>query len=138
MPVHLEREKITVLMSVFNGERFLRGAIESILSQTYKDFEFLIIDDGSTDASTNIIASYRDSRIRSLRSERNLGLAASLNQGLASSTGQYVARMDADDISLPNRLARQVGFMQTHPHVGACGTVGISVIASRHSCASLI
>jgi Glycosyl transferase family 2 len=120
--VHTERPNVTVLMCVFNGERFLRAAIDSILAQTYKDYEFVIVDDGSTDASMDIISSYRESRIRPMRIERNLGLAASLNQGLASSTGQYVARMDADDISLPHRLVQQVDFMERHPDIGICGS----------------
>jgi glycosyl transferase family 2 len=120
--VHTERPTVSVLMSVFDGERFLQEAIESILVQTYTDFEFMIIDDGSTDASIDIVTSYKDARIRLLRNERNLGLTASLNKGLALAKGQYLARMDADDISLPTRLAKQIAFMKAHPTVGVCGT----------------
>lgn len=120
--MHTQRPTVTVLMSVFNGERFLRAAIESILAQTHGDFEFVIVDDGSTDASKDIISSYRDSRIRPMHINRNLGLAASLNKGLAASTGQYVARMDADDISLPRRLAQQVDYMEKHSDIGICGS----------------
>lgn len=120
--MHTERPTVTVLMPVFDGERFLREAIESILAQTYADFEFMIIDDGSTDASLDIVMSYKDARIRLLRNERNLGLTASLNRGLALAKGQYLARMDADDISLPTRLARQIALMEAHQTVGVCGT----------------
>jgi len=102
-------------------------AIESILKQTFKEFEFLIIDDGSTDNSLEIIRFYEDSRIRLVMNEENLGLAASLNRGISLSKGKYIARMDCDDISLPKRLADQVEFMDNHPFVGACGTNGLCI-----------
>jgi glycosyltransferase involved in cell wall biosynthesis len=114
--------KVTVLMSVFNGEQFLGAAIESILGQTLSDFEFLIMNDGSTDKSKDIVLSYRDPRIRFVENERNLGLIASLNKGLDLARGEYIARMDADDISYPERLQLQVDYMDNHPKVGACGT----------------
>jgi glycosyltransferase involved in cell wall biosynthesis len=113
---------VTVLMSVFNGEKFLKEAIESILKQTFKDFVFLIIDDASTDRSVEIIRSYSDFRIQLIQNKNNLGLAASLNLGLAECKTPYVARMDADDISLPHRLKVQYEWMQKHPEVGVCGT----------------
>ncbi len=114
--------RVTVLMPVYNGEKYLREAIESILSQTFADFEFLIINDGSTDRTAEIIASYKDRRIRLIPNESNLGLIATLNRGLRLSRGEYIARMDADDISLPRRLEKQVQFMDRHPRVGVCGT----------------
>jgi glycosyltransferase involved in cell wall biosynthesis len=113
---------ISVLMSVYNGERFLREAVESILSQTWTDFEFIIVDDGSTDGSVEIVESYADTRLRLVHNNRNLGLSQSLNRGLEEAGGRYVARMDADDISLPERFERQMSFMDAHPEVGACGT----------------
>lgn len=113
---------VSVVMSVYNGGPFLTEAIGSILSQSYADFECIIIDDGSTDDSAGIIASHRDRRFRMITHAENAGLAARLNEGVAAASGRYVARMDADDISLPDRFARQVEFMQAHPHVGACGT----------------
>ncbi|MEX5215246.1 MAG: glycosyltransferase [Nitrospiraceae bacterium] len=113
---------ITVVMSVYNGERFLGEAIESILGQSYAELEFIILDDGSTDASARISTSFGDPRIRVVRHNRNLGLAASLNVGFSLAAGRYIARMDADDISLPTRLAHQVAFMDAHPHVGVCGS----------------
>jgi glycosyltransferase involved in cell wall biosynthesis len=114
--------KVTVLMPVFNSERYLREAIESILNQAYRNFEFLIINDGSTDGSVSIIKSYNDRRIRLIHNERNLGLIHTLNRGIEQSRGHYIARMDADDISLPLRLLRQVAYMERHPDVGICGT----------------
>lgn len=95
-------------------------AIESILNQTFTDFEFLIIDDGSTDSSLDIIKSQKDSRIRIILNQNNSGLIKSLNKGLELAHGQYIARMDGDDISLPNRLAKQVQFMDDHPKIGVC------------------
>jgi len=114
--------RVTVLMPVYNGESYLREAIESILEQTYTDFEFLIINDGSTDKSVEIVRSYKDSRIRLVQNENNIGLINTLNKGIDLSTGQYIARMDCDDISLPARIEKQVLFMENHPDVGVCGT----------------
>lgn len=114
--------KVTVLMSVYNGERFLREAIESILVQSFQDFEFIIIDDGSTDSTLEIIQSYDDTRIRLIENEMNLGLSRSLNRGLKLAKGQFIARQDADDVSEPERLARQVTFLETHNDVVLLGT----------------
>lgn len=109
-------------MSVYNGQAFLSEAIDSILGQTFADFEFLIIDDGSTDDSAKIVAGYDDPRLRLIRNECNLQEALSLNRGLARVRGRYVARMDADDVSLPTRLQQQVDFLEANPQVGACGS----------------
>lgn len=114
--------KVTVLMPVYNGEKYVGEAIESILGQTFKYFEFLIINDGSTDKSEEIIRSYKDPRIRLINNERNLGLADSLNIGLKEASGEYIARMDQDDISLPSRLAKQVTFLDQHPDIGVVGS----------------
>ncbi len=102
---------ISVVMSVYNGEVYLAEAIESILVQTYRDFEFIIIDDGSTDNSSNIIRSYDDPRIRFFQ-QKNAGLAASLNKGITLARGKYIARMDADDVSLPDRLKKQLKWLK--------------------------
>tara|TARA_Y100000310_G_scaffold193272_1_gene193235 strand:+ start:507 stop:1595 length:1089 start_codon:yes stop_codon:yes gene_type:complete len=115
--------KVTVLMSVYNGEPFLRESLESILNQSFSNFEFLIIDDASTDSSREIIDSYFDSRIRLIENSDNIGLARSLNKGIELSSGEYIARMDADDISLPQRLEEQVDFMNRNVDVGVCGTM---------------
>jgi len=114
--------RVTVLMPVYNGEKHLVAAIQSILGQTFRDFELLIIDDGSTDQSLARIAGFDDARIRLYRHEHNRGLVASLNTGLRLARGEYVARMDCDDVSFPERLARQVAFMDSHPQTGLCGT----------------
>jgi len=115
---------VTVLMSVYNSERYLRTAIESILAQTYPDFEFVIINDGSSDSSRQIITSYSDPRIRLVDNDGNLGLIAALNRGLAMAKGDLIARQDSDDISHPRRLAQQVDFMSNHPEVALLGTNG--------------
>jgi len=114
--------KVTVLMSVNNGAKYLSEAIESILDQSFGNFEFLVIDDGSTDSSASIIEACSDSRIVLVRNEENLGLTRSLNKGLGLARGKYIARMDADDIALPQRLARQVAFLEDHPEIGLLGT----------------
>jgi glycosyltransferase involved in cell wall biosynthesis len=122
IPTKPRSPKVTVLMPVFNGEKFLREAVESILSQTFTDFEFLIIDDGSVDRSVGIIRSYHDRRIRLIRNEGNLGIVPALNKGIDLARGEYIARMDCDDISLPHRLERQTAFLDAHRDIGACGS----------------
>jgi glycosyltransferase involved in cell wall biosynthesis len=114
--------EVTVLMAVYNGERFLRQAVESILNQTFSDFEFLIINDGSTDRTPDILLSYHDPRIRIARNNHNIGLTKSLNLGLALARGEYIARQDADDISYSERLERQISFMRKNPDVVVLGT----------------
>src|ERR1700722_6197041 len=100
--------EITVLMPVFNGEKYLKDAIESILRKPFTNFEFLIINDGSSDNTVSIIESYADARIHLIHNEKNLGLIASLNKGVELASGTYIARMDCDDISFPERLAKQL------------------------------
>jgi len=107
--------KLTVLMPVFNAARFLREAMDSILSQTFTDFEFLIIDDGSTDDSVAILKSYADPRIRFYQNGENMGISPTLNKGIELAATPYIARMDADDISYPERLAKQYAYLQAHP-----------------------
>lgn len=121
MGKNLTTPTVTVLMSVYNSEDYLAEAIESILDQTYKDFEFLIINDGSTDSSLKIIKNYKDKRIR-LISRPNKGLVASLNEGIEKARGKYLARMDSDDISPAYRLQKEVTFLDTHPNVGMVGS----------------
>jgi glycosyltransferase involved in cell wall biosynthesis len=114
--------KITVIMPVYNGEPYLDEAINSILIQTFTDFEFLIIDDGSTDRSLEIIQRYQDSRIKLIRNPINKGLVDSLNLGLSLAKGEYIARMDCDDISKADRLEKQVRFLIEHPDIGVIGS----------------
>jgi len=121
MAKDIKKPKVTVLMSVYNSEKYLRVAIDSILNQTYEDFEFLIINDGSKDDSLNIIKSYNDKRIR-LISRKNKGLVASLNEGIVKANGEYIARQDSDDASTPNRLAKEVEFLDSNPDIGLVGS----------------
>lgn len=118
------KELVTVLMPVYNAERYLAEAIESILHQTYQDFEFLIINDGSSDGSEEIILKYAaaDPRINYVKNEHNIKLIATLNKGIKLAKGKYIVRMDADDISVPERIEKQVSFMESHPSVGVCGS----------------
>lgn len=113
--------KVSVIMPVYNGEKYLRPAIESILQQTESDFEFIIIDDGSTDSTENIIKSFSDSRIRYIRTNHS-GIVIALNTGISKSSGLYVARMDADDISLPRRFEIQCQYLDQYKDIAICGT----------------
>ena len=118
-------------MSVYNGEKCLKEAVESILSQTFRDFEFIIVNDGSTDGTSSMLAHYqqKDTRIR-LYNQGNRGLIASLNRGCELACGKYIARMDSDDVSLPERLGKQLEFMESHPEIGVLGT-GIKIINEK-------
>jgi len=117
---------VSVVMSVYNAEKYLVEAIESILQQTYKNFEFIIIDDGSTDRSSDIIKHYalHDHRVKII-SRENWGLVDSLNEGIQKAKGKYIARMDADDISFSARLEKQVAFMEKNLDIGLSGTAVI-------------
>lgn len=114
--------KVTVLMSVLNGAEYLKVAIDSILAQTFEDFEFVIINNGSSDGTQQIIAAYNDPRIIYLNNERPLTLTQALNQGLNIARGDYVARLDADDIATPDRLTKQVQFLDQHSDVVLLGS----------------
>lgn len=115
---------ISVVMSVYNGEKYLKESIESILKQNYKEFEFIIINDGSKDDSSKIIKKYKkkDDRIILIENDGNKGLIYSLNRGLDLCKGKYIARMDADDISEKNRFFEQVNFLEEHKEIAMCGT----------------
>lgn len=112
--------KISVITSVYNDAAHLREALDSILGQTFVDFEWLIADDGSTDESPQILAEYaaKDARLK-IWHQQNIGLTKTLNNLIKQASGEYIARMDSDDISLPDRLAAQVKFLDEHPAVGA-------------------
>jgi len=114
--------KLTVLMPVYNAEKYLIEAIESIINQSYQQFEFLIIDDGSTDNSLNIIKSFADPRIHLIRFQKNNKLIYALNEGIRMAKGDYIARMDADDVSHPDRLKIQMDFLQKHSDVVLLGS----------------
>jgi glycosyltransferase involved in cell wall biosynthesis len=113
---------VSVVMSVYNGSRYLRRAVESILCQTLADLEFVIVDDGSTDGTPQILDSYDDPRIVRVLNHQNIGLTRSLNRGIHASSGPYIARQDADDWSLPGRLALQLAYLEAHPQVGLVGS----------------
>ncbi len=108
-------------MPVYNGEQHIAAAVASILAQTWTDFELLIINDGSSDRSRDIICKLGDSRIVLLDNVENLGLINTLNRGVEMARGDYIARMDCDDISRPRRLEKQVAFLESHPDIGVCG-----------------
>ncbi|TAL60337.1 MAG: glycosyltransferase family 2 protein [Bacteroidetes bacterium] len=113
---------ISVLMPVYNVEKYIGEAIDSILNQTFRDFEFIIVDDASTDNTLSIIQSFSDLRIKIIRNENNLMLAASLNKGLQVARGKYVARMDGDDVSHPKRLEKLFDFLEKNPNIDICGS----------------
>jgi len=118
----VKEPRISVIMSVYNGESYLREAMESILNQTFADFEFIIVNDASTDTSLKIIQSYDDERIKVINNEKNIGLTKSLNIAIEQAQGEFIARQDADDISLPNRFEEQLRYFEQHPEVALLGT----------------
>ena len=115
---------VSVLMAVYNAEKYLTEAVESILVQTFADFEFLIIDDGSVDGSAAILEDYAESdeRVKVIHNSENLGLTKSLNIGLKLTQGKFIARIDADDVAVPERFEKQITFMDDHPDIGVCGS----------------
>lgn len=126
----LERSPlVSVNMPVFNGEKHLAKAIESVLSQTFTDFEFIIVDDGSHDRSVEIANAYaeHDDRIRVVKLERNLGAADARNHAIALSSGEFIAVMDCDDVCLPLRLQMQVDYLRENPSIGVLGTVAQAI-----------
>jgi glycosyltransferase involved in cell wall biosynthesis len=114
--------RVSVLMPVYNGALYLRQAVDSILTQTFTDFELIVLYDVSSDGSLDVLKSYRDNRLVIFENNEKCGLPAILNKGLEMARGAYIARMDSDDVSLPRRFERQVAFLDTHPDVGICGT----------------
>lgn len=119
---------VSVLLPVYNSERFIGEALESLAMQTYRNFEVIAVDDGSTDGSSEILRSQsrRWPWLRGVQ-QSNAGVAAALNRGLAECRGAFIARMDADDLARPNRLARQLTFLRDHPDVGVCGSYAMTL-----------
>ena len=120
---------VSVVMAVYNAEPWLSEAVESVLGQTFGDFEFVVIDDGSSDATPEILRRFHDSRLRVTRQHQS-GQTPALNHALRLSQGALIARMDGDDVALPDRLARQVAFLDAHPEVGLLGTACHEISAS--------
>lgn len=114
--------RLSVVMPVYNGSRYLKEAVNSILSQTYSDFEFIVINDGSTDNTLEILSSYKDDRLIVINNNKNKGLVASLNLGIKSAKSTWIARQDADDYSDPSRLEKQVDFLKKHTDVIIVGS----------------
>ena len=112
---------VTVLLPVYNRESVTK-TIDSILGQTFTNFELIVVDNSSTDHTANMVAAYADKRISLVINEKNGGQIFSLNRGLSIARGKYIARIDADDIAFPTRLEKQVAFLENHPDFGLCGS----------------
>src|SRR3989344_2688822 len=115
--------KVSILMGAYNASQYVRSAIDSVISQTFPHWELLIINDCSTDETRAIIQSYHDPRLHLLENRQNLGLTKSLNIALGQAQGEYIARLDTDDISLPERLTTQVHFLESHPEIALVGSL---------------
>ena len=121
--------KVSVIMAVFNGQKYIEESIKSILEQTFRNFEFIIVNDGSTDRTKEILLDWakKDNRIKIITNPNNIGLTKSLNKAINMAQGKYIARQDADDISLPQRLEKQVVFLENHPEIKILGTFGYAI-----------
>jgi glycosyltransferase involved in cell wall biosynthesis len=111
----MKAPRISVITAVYNGSKYLAQTIDSVLAQSFRDFEYILVDDGSTDSSREIIAGYKDPRIRLISHEQNRGLVAARNTAFAHACGELIALTDQDDISKPERFERQVAFLDAHP-----------------------
>ncbi len=114
--------RISVILPVYNGEKYLSESIHSLFAQTFTDFEVVVIDDGSEDDTQGILSRFSDARLRIIRLSQHQGLVSALNTGIRESASQFIARMDADDISMPRRFERQLAFLHSHPEIAICGT----------------
>lgn len=123
---------LSVILPVYNSENFIKETISSILEQSFKDFELIIIDDCSSDQSPEIIKSFNDQRINYFQNETNLKLIKTLNRGVELAKGKYIARMDSDDICLPNRFECQVEYLENHPEIGMAGCLPIIIDENGH------
>jgi glycosyltransferase involved in cell wall biosynthesis len=122
MPESMECPTLSIVMPVYNASRYIGEAIDSLLRQTFTDFELIVIDDGSTDHSLDIVNSYDDPRIRIFRNEENKGIVFTRNRGLQEMRGRYYAPFDADDVAMPRKFEKQIAFMEQHPDYGLTGT----------------
>ena len=122
--------RVSVVTSVYNGELYLKECIESILNQTFRDFEYIILNNGSTDNTSEILKLYSDPRLRVIHQE-NLGISRSLNKGIDLSSSDLIARLDADDYSMPQMLEQQITFMEKHPDVVLCGSRWLELVGKK-------
>ena len=125
MAINLKDEQaplVSIVLPVYNGEKYLAESLDSLFAQTYQNWELVIINDGSTDGTENLILNYQDKRIRYLSNDGNKGIIFSLNRGIEESNGKYIARLDADDIALPTRIEKQVEFLSENPEFAMCGS----------------
>ncbi len=118
----MNKPMVSVVMPAYNEERNIRNAISSVLAQDFEDFEFIIVDDGSTDSTSEIIESFDDKRIIYIKNKTNIGVTRSRNRALDEAKGKYIACLDADDTCTPDRLKKQVAYMESHPHCVLCST----------------
>ncbi len=123
-------ELVSILMPVYNTAHYLQEALDSVLSQTFRDFELIVLDDGSPDNAEEILDTYDDSRIVRYKGEKNAGLSNVLNVGLDMARGKYIARMDSDDIPMPNRLQVQVDYLEQHPEIDLV-SVGMQLFGAK-------
>lgn len=114
--------KISVILSVYNHQNSIKRTVKSVLNQSFKNFEFIIINDASSDSSLEILKKIKDKRIKIISNKYNLGLSKSLNKGIGLACGEYIARMDADDVCLPERLVQQLNFLEKNPGISFCGS----------------
>lgn len=119
--------KVSIVMPVYNGEKFLEETMKSILNQTFKDFEYVIINDGSKDNTLKIIKKHKDKRIRLINNKKNQGFANSLNIGLKAAKGKYIASSNSDDLSHPKRIETQFNYLESHPNIFLIGTSAIFI-----------
>lgn len=122
----LNMPKISVIMPVYNGGKYLKAAVQSVLDQTYKDFEFIILDDGSLDNSLSIVENFSDERIKFVKLNHR-GIVTALNKGLEISKSEYIVRVDADDLSLPDRFEKLLNYMEENKQIAVCGSWAISI-----------
>ena len=125
--------EISVILPVFNAEGFISDSVQSILSQSFKDFELILIDDASHDNTSKILDALADERIRHIRHDKNMGLVFSLNEGLNLARGNFIARMDHDDIAFPCRFAKQLKFFMDNQSVGLPGNIWVDATSEKGS-----
>ena len=118
----MKEKLVSIVLPIYNSEKYIDDTLKSILDQSYKNLEIILINDCSTDRTKELINQYSDIRIKIIHNEVNLGIAKTLNKGISLANGNYIARMDSDDICFPTRIEEQVKFLESHPEIDVCGT----------------